>query len=299
MKHLFTKLACITFGTCVFATAAIAQTPVSPPGSWPYAITTPGSYRLTANMLPPAATSAITINANNVTLDLNGFTVSQGGLVPLCNPDTATGYGSTCSSVAAPALIDANGRNITIKNGIVTNGPGPGILLDGGLPTVAQNATFEDLKVNGNRGNGIAAAGEGNRFVRVDALYNAGTGVIAGAYPHLEDVSANWNDSVGISSSGFGNSHRIIVRANGQMGFFGNGVVDHMVVQANHSSGFAINGVVSNVVSRDNTFSDGVDGILLDSNFSTGDVSVTGCYAQTAANTFLGTGVPMTSNTCP
>lgn len=298
MKRLFSTIACICFGTCAFATAALAQTPVSPPSSWPFAITTSGSYRLTANMLAPAASSAIVITANNVTLDLNGFTVSQGGLVTPCSPDTTTGYGSTCAGAAGPVLISATGRNITIKNGIVTNGPGAGIVLDGGLPTVTQSATFEDLKVTGNRGDGIVAAGEGNRFLRVNALFNAGNGIAAGAYPHIEDVSANWNNGLGITSTGFGNSHRTIVRANAQMGFFGNGVVDRMVTQGNHSTGFAINGVVSNIVSRDNSFSDGVSGILLDSNF-TGDVSVTGCYAQTAANAFLGTGVPMTSNTCP
>jgi len=299
MKRHFIRLACISLGSCVLATAAFAQTPVSPPGSWPYLITTPGSYRLTANMLAPAPSSAIVIGASNVTLDLNGFTVAQSGLVPPCSPDITTGYGSTCSAVAGNALISATGRNITIKNGTVSNGSSAGIVLNPISPGAAMGARFEDLNVTGNRGDGISATGEGNRYLRVNALYNSGIGIEAGTYAQLEDVSANWNDGNGVLAGSFGMSSRVITRANGATGFFGAGVLDHLLTSANNSSGLIFNGVVRNAASQSNGISDAVTGVLLDSNFYTGTVSVTGCYAQTAAGAFLGTGVPMTSNTCP
>ncbi|PZQ12052.1 MAG: hypothetical protein DI564_13895 [Rhodanobacter denitrificans] len=299
MKYLFSKLACIAFGTCAFATAAIAQTPVSPPGSWPFAITTPGSYRLTANMLAPAASSAILITSNNVTLDLNGFTVSQSGLVTLCNPDTTTGYGSTCVAAGGPVLISASGRNITIKNGTVYNGPGGGISLSVGIPIEAMYGTFEDLRVIGNRGAGISASGDGNRFIRVDASYNAGHGIISGTDAHLESVSASWNDGYGVSASAYNISSRVIARANGQTGLYASGIVDKVLVRENNGEGIVVAGVLRNVFSDDNGFDDVGTGILLDSNFNTGTVYTSGCYAQTRAGGFAGSGVPMTSNTCP
>ncbi|HUD43581.1 MAG TPA: hypothetical protein VMR06_16450 [Dokdonella sp.] len=299
MKRLFIKLACISFGTCAFATAAFAQTPVSPPGSWPFAITTSGSYRLTANMLAPATSSAIVITANNVTLDLNGFTVSQSLLIPPCSPDTTTGYGSTCASTASPVLISATGRNITIKNGVVYNGPGGGISLNVGSPTEAMYGVFEDLRVIGNRGIGISAFGDGNRFIRVDASYNAGTGIQTDGHAHLESVSASWNDGYGVVASPYNIASRVITRANGQTGFYGSGIVDQLLTRDNNSEGMNIAGVIRNVLSEGNGAVDVAAGILLDSNFNTGTVATSGCYAQTRAGSFTGSGVPMTSNTCP
>lgn len=299
MKRLFSRLACICFGTCAFAIAASAQTPVSPPGSWPFAITVSGSYRLTANMLAPATSSAIVITASNVTLDLNGFTVSQAGLVTPCGPDTLTGYGSTCASSASPVLISATGRNITIKNGVVSNGPGGGISLTVLSNLEAMYGAFEDLRVVGNRGAGISAPGEGNRFTRVDASYNAGPGIQSGAHTHLDSVSASWNDGYGVVASPYNIASQVITLANGQTGFYGSGIVDKLLTRNNNFEGINVAGVIRNVFSEGNGLDDATAGILLDSNFNTGTVATSGCYAQTRAGSFIGTGVPMTSNTCP
>src|SRR5437870_4623321 len=76
-------------------TSALAQGSLTPPGapapsmktlaqieprtaisSAPYVISLPGSYYLTTNV-SVAASNAITISANQVTLDLNGFTISS------------------------------------------------------------------------------------------------------------------------------------------------------------------------------------------------------------------------------
>src|ERR1700675_702311 len=57
-------------------------TPGDTPG-FPVTISLPGSYRLAGNLtVPDANTTAITIIADNVSLDLNGFTI-QGPTV--CN----------------------------------------------------------------------------------------------------------------------------------------------------------------------------------------------------------------------
>ena len=50
-------------------------TPCDAPG-FPVTISQPGSYRLTSNLIvPDAATNGIQITANDVTLDLNGFSI--------------------------------------------------------------------------------------------------------------------------------------------------------------------------------------------------------------------------------
>ena len=56
-------------------------TPGDTPG-FPVTISQPGSYKLSSNLtVPDADTTAIQITSNNVTLDLNGFTETIGGLV--------------------------------------------------------------------------------------------------------------------------------------------------------------------------------------------------------------------------
>src|ERR1700736_1195998 len=80
--------------------------PRTPISSAPYSINSSGSYYLTKNLTVNSGT-AITIAADGVTLDLNGFTIS-----------------STASSPAASA-IDINGgvrHDITISNGHIVSG---------------------------------------------------------------------------------------------------------------------------------------------------------------------------------
>jgi parallel beta-helix repeat protein len=65
-----------------------------------FTIDTSGSYYLTANLIPEGGESGININVNDVTLDLNGFSIF-GGL--------ATGQG----------IAMANRDNVVVKNGTV------------------------------------------------------------------------------------------------------------------------------------------------------------------------------------
>ncbi len=85
-------------------------------GGFPVTITESGSYQLTSNLVSTSTTiNVIEINADNVTLDLNGFSIS--------GPRTCTGANATlaCSNSGMTAYgIAANSRtNVTIKNGVV------------------------------------------------------------------------------------------------------------------------------------------------------------------------------------
>lgn len=86
-----------------------ARTPIS---SVPYFINSSGSYYLTKN-LTVSSGSAITINVNDVTLDLNGFT-----LFSTQNP------ASSASAITAVSGV----RNVAIANGTISSG----VTLSGG-----------------------------------------------------------------------------------------------------------------------------------------------------------------------
>jgi hypothetical protein len=72
--------------------------------SAPFTITQPGSYYLSSNITVSAG-DALTINANNVTLDLNGFTIF-----------------STAPSAVGTAILCNSRTNISIFNGNISGG---------------------------------------------------------------------------------------------------------------------------------------------------------------------------------
>src|SRR5688572_22881084 len=77
--------------------------PRTPISSVPYAITSAGSYYLTGNLTNTTATNGISIRADNVTLDLGGFTLA--------------GVGQFFAGIAlGPRQV-----NVTIMNGVIRN----------------------------------------------------------------------------------------------------------------------------------------------------------------------------------
>src|SRR5262249_51967263 len=94
-------------------------TALDTPG-FPVTISQSGSYRLTGNLnVPDAATTAIEITADNVTLDLNGFTIS-GPNVCTPNPTRCTysgGAGIGVMAVGPPGVVSP--ANVRVMNRIV------------------------------------------------------------------------------------------------------------------------------------------------------------------------------------
>lgn len=120
-----------------------------------FTIQNPGSYYLTGNLTVPFGTG-IAINAGNVTLDLNGFTIASNG----------SGSGGTGITTAASA------SGITIRNGFIRGGAsvsrgvfsGVG-LLHGINAANSFNLLVENISVQGVLGTGITVA-SGNGIIR-------------------------------------------------------------------------------------------------------------------------------------
>ncbi len=86
--------------------------PRTPISSIPFNITSKGSYYLTKNLTAGVAGTSITVNADDVTLDLKGFVMDGANL--------------------ASDAISVNGRvGVTIRNGTVRNYTGNGVFMTG------------------------------------------------------------------------------------------------------------------------------------------------------------------------
>jgi len=122
------------------AGSAQAQTKINkpPPGGFPIKITKPGSYILTNNLFVSALlVNAINVTTSNVSIDLNGFSISgPGGASP------GTGIGINASGTS----------NVSIRNGMVTQMGGSGVVL-------GDNSVVRDVQAIGNGGG--ASGGDG------------------------------------------------------------------------------------------------------------------------------------------
>jgi hypothetical protein len=150
-----------------------------------YQITQPGSYRLSGNLtVTKADRDAIEINSDNVTLDLNGFTI--GG------PVICTGSPPNCTGVGRFGVSSSN-QNSSVKNGVI-RGFAIGLFLTG-------SGLVEDLQTSGNSDTGIIANGV---FVvaRCLANNNGGTGMaVSGASISDSTSSGNGQDGFQAGSS--------------------------------------------------------------------------------------------------
>jgi hypothetical protein len=126
--------------------------------SFPITISQPGSYKLAANLtMPNGSTSAIYVTAHDVTIDLNGFTISGPNV---CSTQTKTCIvaGSSSGVITAPVY------NLTVRNGTVRGFAGLGISASDGL-------RVEGVTVAHN-GHGGIAANKGAILDRVIAMHN-------------------------------------------------------------------------------------------------------------------------------
>jgi hypothetical protein len=87
---------------------------------YPVTISRPGSYRLTSNLSQPDAnTNVINITADNVTLDLNGFTISGTNVCSVTG--SFPNWGMSCPGAGTGVGVSAPGHGgVSVVNGNIT-----------------------------------------------------------------------------------------------------------------------------------------------------------------------------------
>ena len=180
------------------------RTPISQPASFPIQINAPGSYYFTENITGVISQHGIVINADNVTLDLGGFTLS--GASP---------------SVGLIGISDNNYRtNLTIRNGIV-RAWGSGV-----YTPLSTRSTYEDLTVTDNLHEGVVI-GSGNNVRRLTVWNNGFEGL------QIQQVPGAWGSI--IEDSNFSRNGRSGIR------IVANNVwVHHNLIDANGTNGISI-----------------------------------------------------------
>ena len=167
--------------------------PRTPISSLPFTISTPGIYYLTKNIT--TAGNGIVINANDVVLDLGGFTIVGD------------------RGVADTGVDITTQTNVTIRNGTVRNF-GTGV----NVGAASSKALVEDLLLTENNGNGLEVSYTTtiSIFRRVRAIGNVGDG-IEFFFSNFAQVAQNIFDQCEAANNGsdgirVGSSGNLIIR---------------------------------------------------------------------------------------
>lgn len=178
---------------------------------FPVTIPSPGSYRLTSNLVVSSENlSAILVNANNVGIDLNNFSIS-GPVVCSGNPVVCTPASGSGSGVARGAGLPFS---TSVKNGVVTGMGNHGVQL-------GDYGEVTGLRVRANRVGGI----------------------VVGLSSIVRDNTVSLNGANGITVNAGANVSGNVVFRNGLAGVTGlNGgyLVSNNTVQDNVGDGLQI-----------------------------------------------------------
>src|SRR5258708_38142882 len=166
----------------------------APPGDapgFPVTISQSGSYRLSGSLtVPDMNTTAIQITADNVTLDLNGFSIT--------GPVVCTNHPTTCPAPGKGIGVQAGGdqtfgpRGVRVLNGSVRGMGQTGILMTG------DGSFVERVMADGNAGGGMVVAGT---VIESAASQNGSFGILAITVRDCTSVQ-NLGDGIVLDGSG-------------------------------------------------------------------------------------------------
>ena len=140
----------------------------------------PGSYYLTANIFGVSGKSGIVVAAENVTIDLNGFSL--------------IGTAGTLTGIFA----DFSRTNITVRNGTVRNWANNGIALNDDHQVRVERVTAS------NNGGGGIMVGDNALVEACTALDNVGDGIEVAARSVVRNCTASGNDGTAGIRTGAG-----------------------------------------------------------------------------------------------
>ncbi|GAB4549064.1 MAG: hypothetical protein Tsb0013_10050 [Phycisphaerales bacterium] len=152
-----------------------------------HVISSSGSYYLTGPLTVSGVDTAIEVRAPNVTIDLNGYTVSS---------STLFGQAQSGIIVAAGVPDAVVGGTLTVKNGVITGFASRGVgTFDADDSLILREVVFKE------NANGVSSLGDcdarGCLFIR-----NTGTGISTGRGSIVRDCRALENGGIGINVFG-------------------------------------------------------------------------------------------------
>lgn len=140
-----------------------------------FVISQPGSYYLTTNVIGVSGVSGIRIDADNVTLDLNGFALigvagTQRGINMTASHQNIAIFNGTVRGWANYGVYTTFGVNCQIHHLRLSQNSFAGL-------KVGDNSTVSDCVANANAGPGIFVVGSGNRIENNNLNYNTNNGL--------------------------------------------------------------------------------------------------------------------------
>jgi len=151
-----------------------------------YTISSPGSYYLAGNRTLTANVTGIKVDANNVTIDLMGYTLAGNGVrYNNCNGITINYEQST----------NSGRKNVEIRNGTISNFGSSGI----SAPNIAiKDIRIINIRSVANKQQGMALYNSGNRIDNCLVAENEDEGIYAGRNSILTGCIARDNNDTGI-----------------------------------------------------------------------------------------------------
>jgi hypothetical protein len=234
---LFSLCAVAVMATAFSTFAADGQFKLAQTSSttFPIILNSTASYVLTSNlMVPDPNVNAITISADNVTLDLNGHA--------LIGPGSGTGTG----------IYAIDKKNITVRNGTIRGFGYEGIYIHGSTA----NNRVKDISAYDNGRNGIEVlyatitncTSSSNGALGIKATYSTITGCMAYDNSGLEGIWGKYstiNSCTAISNehNGIGGYNSTVTNCT---------AYNNLCSSSNQSGIYAINSSVTNSTSYDN-----------------------------------------------
>lgn len=212
--------------------------PRTPISAVPVTISVPGSYYFTTNLTGVSGTNGITVAANDVTLDLNGFAL--------------IGVTGATAGITSTATV----VNFTLRNGTIRNWPASGIVAPG------PNGKFEQLNVYSNSGAFALSAGPYARARQCQVALNAG-GLALGPGGAVSDSVIRNNSSHGIAAGESAHILNCTIYSNSGSGLTlsNASVVESCVIKTNGQNGVV--GLANLSLARCNISQNGSNGVFL------------------------------------
>jgi parallel beta-helix repeat protein len=174
--------------------------PRTPISSLPITINTSGSYYITSNLTGTAGTIGISLAADNITLDLGGFTLFGGG------------------GNIAVSQSGGSRTNLVIRNGVIRG------WTNGAVHVGSFHVQCEDLNLVDNGGAGILTSGYATvrRCLVSGALSSSLAGIYCGSGSLVQDCITRSNAGVGIYTGPRTRVMDCVAEGNAKTGIYAN-----------------------------------------------------------------------------